>query len=68
MIFVNFLVAMIVILQLTPFLALLGVELRILGTRKENKKEMFIPRLTLLLSIVLIAVFLSILFSFQFGG
>ena len=68
MIFVNFLGAMTVILQYTPFLAPLGVIIGIVGTLKENKKEKLIPLLTLLLSIVLIALFLSILFGFQFGG
>ena len=68
MIFVNFLGAMTVILQYTPFLAPLGAIIGIVGTLKENKKEKLIPLLTLLLSIVLIALFLSILFGFQFGG
>ena len=68
MIFVNFLGAMTVILQFTPFLAPLGVIIGIVGILKENKKEKLIPLLTLLLSIVLIALFLSILFGFQFGG
>ncbi|WP_211656298.1 hypothetical protein [Planococcus alpniumensis] len=68
MMFENFLGALTLILKYTPFLAPLGVIIGIVGTLKESKKEKLIPLSTLILSIVLIALFLLILFGFQFGG
>ncbi|UJF26689.1 hypothetical protein [Planococcus sp. 107-1] len=68
MVFVNFLGAMTVILQFTPFLAAVGMIVGVAGVLNEKKKAKRIPLLTLLLSFILIALFLTILFGFQFGG
>lgn len=66
LIFENFLEAMRIIIQFTPFLAPLGLLFGVVGIIKENYEEKLIPGLTLLLSLILIAMYLSILLGTQY--
>ena len=64
---INFFGAMVQFIKVTPYTSIIGIILGLMSLNKEREKRI-VPVITLIVSIIFLAIFLLFLFGFSFGG